>query len=143
MKTTSQHSHVIYQTKAKGVLYTYSYSFTILVLVYNGLSKLSDSFPTFRFVSASSLCGRIPFVWALGDGGRERRFSARQIRPHSSKLAVPSRARFVWNLGKYIQPTYPRRNSFLHNYIKIKLNNYVPCTNEDQCRAWLLSRSLC
>ena len=27
--------------------------------------------------------------------------------------------------------SYPRRNSFLHNYSKIKLNNYVPCTNED------------
>ena len=39
MKTTSQHSDVIYQTKAKGMLYTYWHSFMILVLVYNGLTK--------------------------------------------------------------------------------------------------------
>ena len=60
MKTTSQHSRVIYQTKAKGVLYTYWYSFIILVLVYNDLSKLSALFPTFRFFSASSLLSQRP-----------------------------------------------------------------------------------
>ena len=56
MKTTSQHSRVIYQTKAKGVLYTYWYSFIILVLVYNDLSKLSALFPTFRFFLRVARC---------------------------------------------------------------------------------------
>jgi hypothetical protein len=38
MKTTSQHSHVIYQTKAKGMLYTYWHSFIVLVLVYSDIT---------------------------------------------------------------------------------------------------------
>ena len=38
MKTTTQHSDVIYQTKAKGVLYTYWHSFIVLVFVYNDLT---------------------------------------------------------------------------------------------------------
>ena len=58
MKTTSQHSDVIYQTKAKGMLYTYWHSFIVLVFVYIDItcivvreavlekwSELSASFP--------------------------------------------------------------------------------------------------
>jgi hypothetical protein len=38
MKMTSQHSLVMYQTKAKGMLYTYWHSFIILVFVYNDIT---------------------------------------------------------------------------------------------------------
>ena len=61
MKTTSQHSDVIYQTKAKGMLYTYWHSFIVLVFVYIDITcivvreaTLEKLKRTFRFVSAGS-----------------------------------------------------------------------------------------
>ena len=61
MKTTSQHSDVIYQTKAKGMLYTYWHSFIVLVFVYIDITcivvreaALEKLKRTFRFVSAGS-----------------------------------------------------------------------------------------
>ena len=38
MKTTTQHSDVIYQTKAKGAICTYRHSFIVLVFIYNDLT---------------------------------------------------------------------------------------------------------
>jgi hypothetical protein len=61
MKKTSQHSDVIYQTKAKGMLYTYRHSFIVLVFVYSDITcivlrhaALKKLKRTFRFVSAGS-----------------------------------------------------------------------------------------
>jgi hypothetical protein len=61
MTTTSQHSDVLYQTKAKGVLYTYWHLFIVWVFVYNDITcivvretVLEKLKRTFRFVSAGS-----------------------------------------------------------------------------------------
>jgi hypothetical protein len=62
MTTTSQHSYVIYQTKAKGMLYTYWHSFKVLAFVYIDITCIvvreaaqQQLKRTFRFVSAGSV----------------------------------------------------------------------------------------